>query len=243
MSEQPFYDHPAVQAQYFAHRDRPDNPNDTLERPIFLQLVGDLRELDILDLGCGDAAFGREALAQGARSYEGIDVAQAMIELARQTLTGTPGKVRRKSIEAWQAAQPEQVDLAVSRLALHYIEQIEPVFQQIHQVLRPGGRPVFSVEHPVITSNFANLAQGRRTSWIVDDYFKPGARIHQWLGQEVTKYHRTLEDYLDRITHTGFELERLRESRPQRENFSSESEYNRRLRIPLFLLIAARKVL
>ena len=56
-----FYDNPEVRSLYFAHRDRPDNPNDTLERPIFLELAGDLAGLDILDLGCGDAAFGREA--------------------------------------------------------------------------------------------------------------------------------------------------------------------------------------
>lgn len=239
--EQPFYDHPAVQAQYFAHRNRPDNPNDALERPIFLELAGDLAGLDILDLGCGDAAFGREALQQGAGSYEGIDAAEAMVELACQNLTGTSGRVRQESIEAWRAVQPEQVDLAVSRLALHYVEQLEPVFQKIYQALRPGGRLILSVEHPVITSNFANLTRGRRTSWVVDDYFRLGARVHQWLGQEVTKYHRTMEDYLDLISHAGFELERLRESCPQRENFSSESEYNRRLRIPLFLLIAAHK--
>jgi hypothetical protein len=118
--DEAFYDNPEVQANYFAHRARPDNPNDALERPLFLELAGNLSNLDIVDLGCGNASFGKEALLQGARSYTGIEI-------------------------------------------------------------------------------------------------------------------------FDLVTDAGFELERVRESRPQKDNFLSEEEYEGRLRIPLFLFIAARK--
>ena len=237
--DQEFYDNPDVRAKYLAHRARPDNPNDALERPLFLELAGNLSNLDIVDLGCGDAAFGREALRQGARSYTGIEVSKTMVHIARQTLANTSGKVYLKSIETWQAQ--DEADLVSSRLALNYVKNLESVFQHIYQALRPGGRMVVSVEHPVITSNFASLAEGRRTAWLVDNYFNSGARVHTWLGHKVTKYHHTLEEYFDFDTDAGLELERVRESRPHKDNFLSEAEYERRLRIPLFLLIAARK--
>jgi len=240
MPDKPFYDNPSVQEIYFAHRKRPDNPNDALERPLFLELAGDLKGLDIVDLGCGDASFGKEALEQGAQSYEGIEVSKAMLERAQKILAGTPGKIRHEAIETWRA-NGDEADLVTSRLALHYTEDLGTVFQEIYNVLRPGGRLIFSVEHPVITSSYASLVQGKRTSWTVDNYFKSGARVHTWLGQEVTKYHRTLEDYLDLVMGAGLRLEHVRESRPQKENFHSEEEYERRLRIPLFLFIAARK--
>lgn len=239
-NDKPFYDNPAVQETYFSHRDRPDNPNDTLEHPIFLDLAGNLAGLDIIDLGCGDASFGKEAFEQSAQSYLGIEVSVAMLGRARKTLEGTPGKVHRESIETWRANE-NVANLVVSRLALHYIEDLRSVFKEIYKALRPGGQLMLSVEHPVITSSYTSLAQGKRTSWTVDDYFKPGARVHTWLGQEVTKYHHTLEDYFDLVADVGFALERIRESRPQRGNFHSEQEYERRLRIPLFLFIAARK--
>ena len=239
-AENEFYDNPEVRTNYLARRACPDNPNDTLERPLFLELAGDLTHLDIIDLGCGDAAFGKAALLQGARSYEGIEVSQAMVDLAYQTLAGTSGNIRHEKIEMWRS-QEKQVDLVTSRLALHYVENLKPVFQEIYKALRLGGRVIVSVEHPVITSNFASLAEGRRTSWLVDNYFKAGARVHKWLGHEVTKYHHTLEDYFVLITDTGFELEFIKESRPQRGNFLNQKEYERRLRIPLFLFIAARK--
>lgn len=163
-----------------------------------------------------------------------------MVELAYQTLAGTSGEVRHEKIELWRS-QSEQTDLVTSRLALNYVENLQPVFQEIYKALRPNGRFVISVEHPVITSNFASLADGRRTTWLVDNYFKSGARVHTWLGHQVTKYHHTLEEYFNLFAETDFELERIRESCPQKENFLNQEEYKRRLRIPLFLFIAARK--
>lgn len=238
--ESAFYDNLDVRANYVAHRDRADNPNDTLECPIFLELAGNLSNLDIVDLGCGDAAFGQAALVAGARSYIGIDISQAMVDIARQTLANTSGKVYCQSIETWRS-HDEQADLVSSRLALNYVEKLQLVFQEMYKALRPSGRAIISIEHPIITSNFASLAAGRRTTWLVDNYFKPGERVHKWLGHEVTKYHHTLEEYFDLFTATGFQIERVRESRPQKDNFLSEEEYTRRLRIPLFLFIAAQK--
>jgi len=240
--DKPFYDNPVIQARYLAHRARPDNPNDALERPIFLELVGNLSHLDIVDLGCGDAAFGQEALLQGARSYVGIEISEAMVALACQTLANTPGKVYHQSIETWQARE-EETDLVCSRLALNYVQNLKTVFKESYKALRPGGRFIFSVEHPVITSNFDSLAMGRRTNWLVDNYFKPGPRKHLWLGSEVTKYHHTLEEYFNLVNASGFTLKRVRESCPQKENFLSEAKYERRMRIPLFLFISATKLI
>ena len=39
-----FYDNPDIRTKYIGRRTQPDNPNDTLERPIFLQLVGNLNQ-------------------------------------------------------------------------------------------------------------------------------------------------------------------------------------------------------
>ena len=232
---------PAMSLEHiFAHRKRPDNPNDTLERPIFLDMAGNFHNLDIIDLGCGDALFGKEALANGARSYQGIEVSQGMVDIARQVLKGTAGDVQQQSIEAWQA-EPETADLVSSRLSLNYIEQPSSVFAEVYKALRPEGRFILSVEHPIITSNFANLEKGQRTSWVVDDYFESGARVHTWLGEEITKYHHTLENWLNLFKDAGLHIETIRESRPDKANFQSVQEYERRLRIPLFLFISSLK--
>ncbi|MGJ3245185.1 MAG: class I SAM-dependent DNA methyltransferase [Elainellaceae cyanobacterium] len=235
-----FYDNPDALAQYRAHRSKPDNPNNTLERPVFLELAGNLTNLEIIDLGCGDASFGREALRKGAKSYTGIEISEVMVAIAQQTLANTPGRVHHQRIESWQPLD-ESANLVCSRLALNYVENLELVFQKSYIALRPNGRFIFSIEHPVITSNFDSLATGHRTNWLVDNYFKPGPRKHIWLGQEVTKYHHTLEEYVELTKSANFTLEQLRESRPRKKDFSSQEEYERRLRIPMFLFISAKK--
>lgn len=236
-----FYDDDAVFATYMRHRQRPDTPNDTLERPLLRELIGDLAGRRLLDLGCGDAAFGREALAQGCQSYLGLEGSRNMAAAARRTLAGTAGEVVQTTIEGWDYPSA-RFDLVISRLALHYIADLEQVFGLVYQTLAAGGLFVFSVEHPVITSSDHGWEPGtQRQDWIVDDYFVTGERVTYWMGGEVRKYHRTVEDHFSGLQRAGFVVEQLRESQPRREWFADEQTYMRRRRIPLFLLLAARK--
>jgi len=49
-----FFDDPDVFQQYLRHRESRDNPNDTMENPVILDLLGAVGGARILDLGCGD---------------------------------------------------------------------------------------------------------------------------------------------------------------------------------------------
>src|SRR5262249_3491457 len=146
-----FYDDDAVFATYMAARQRRDNPNDTLEQPVILELAGDLAGRHGLDLGCGDGAFGGLVLARGGSAYLGAEGSPKMAAGARGMLGGANGQVRHSAIEEWEAPAAA-FDLAVARLSLHYLADLAPVFAQVYHALVDGGRLVFSVEHPVITS-------------------------------------------------------------------------------------------
>jgi SAM-dependent methyltransferase len=236
-----FYDNEVVFATYMRHRQRLDTPNDTLEKPVILDLVGAIADKHILDLGCGDAAIGREFLCSRAASYIGIEGSQKMVALANQTLVGTSGQVIWQKIDDWKS-QPNAFDLVLARLSLHYIADLAPIFLNVFQTLVSGGQFVFSVEHPVITSCDRGWNAGTpRQDWVVDDYFSTGLRVTNWLGSTVQKYHRTLEDYFYLLQNAGFQVEDLREARPQQDNFNDAQTYERRKRIPLFLILAARK--
>jgi SAM-dependent methyltransferase len=235
-----FYDNEVVFATYMASREtRDDSPNEVLEKPIIADLVGNLANLRILDLGCGNAQFGREALQRGCYSYLGIDGSRNMVALAKEMLAGTSGEVVRATIEEWNYPS-QQFDLVISRLVLHYVEEIELIFAKVSQTLVAGGRFIFSVEHPVITScDRAWQTGGLRQHWIVDDYFETGSRLTHWMGGEVIKYHRTVEDYFTALRQTRFEVDEVRESKPQPALFTDEATYERRKRIPLMLFFSA----
>lgn len=236
-----FYDDAAVFETYRQRRAGDETPNDTLERPDLLELIGAVPGRRVLDLGCGDARIGVELLAAGARSYLGVEASARMADAGRAALAGTAGRVVRATIEAW-VYPVEAFDLVLSRLALHYVEDVAAVFARIFGALAPGGRFVFSIEHPVITSSDRALAAGgRRQHWVVDDYHVQGRRVTTWMGGEVVKYHRTIEAYVAALQGAGFVLEALREASPRRAAFLREETYQRRRRIPLFLLLAGRR--
>lgn len=236
-----FYDDDEVFATYTRRRRRADSPNETLERPVILELVCPISGKRVLDLGCGDAAIGRTLLEGGAASYVGVEGSTKMAALAAQTLQGTGGQVVQQQIEAWDFP-PAAFDLVLARLSLHYVADLAPIFAGVAQTLAPGGRIVFSVEHPVITSCDRGWAPGApRQDWVVDGYFSTGLRVTNWLGGTVQKYHRTIEGYVRLLQSAGFRLEALREAHPQREHFQDEATYARRMRIPLFLILAAQR--
>jgi len=237
-----FYDDDDVFKTYTARRHRENNPNDTLEKPVILKLTGELANQRILDLGCGDATFGREALTRDCQSYLGIEGSSKMVNAAQQVLDGTAGNVVHATVENWD--YPAQAfELVISRLVLHYIKDVDFVFRQVYQTLTNKGRFVFSIEHPVITScDRGWQADGPRQDWLVDNYFDIGERITSWMGGQVIKYHRTVENYFVGLQHAGFVVESLCEAEPQRERFKEDDEtYERRKRIPLFLIMAAQK--
>ncbi|MEU3017773.1 class I SAM-dependent methyltransferase [Nocardiopsis sp. NPDC007018] len=238
------YDERGMSDRYTARRHAgTSSPNTVMEEPALLGALGDTAGLDVLDLGCGDADLGRLLLEAGCRSYLGVDSSKSMAERARSTLVGTPGRVVRALMEGF-AARPGSVDLVVSRMALHYLPELTPALTRARTWLRPHGRVVFTVPHPVLTCHDARRPdEGPRRGQVVDDYFETGPRERDWMGTRVVWHHRTVEDHVDALTRAGFGLTGLRECAPERQRFGGDTvEYARRLRVPLFLLLAGTRL-
>ncbi len=235
-----FYDAPGVHNRYTAHReDGRLSPNHVMEEPAVLAEVGDPAGLRVLDLGCGDGAFGRLLLEAGARSYRGVDSSSSMVEQAGRTLAGTAGRVDLADIENF-TGEAHSVDLVTARLSLHYVADLDRVLAACARALVPAGRLIVTVVHPVITS-YDNRTDGPRTTWTVDDYFNPGPRLRAWMGSQVTWHHRTIENYFVAITRAGLTVTSLRECEPDAARFGGDAdELVRRRRVPLFLLLNAR---
>ncbi|MFB9530329.1 class I SAM-dependent methyltransferase [Nonomuraea roseola] len=238
-----FYDAPQVMERYLQHRHSGvHSPNHVMEEPVLLDELGPVAGLRVLDLGCGDAVIGRTLLAAGCRSYLGIDGSTEMTRAATASLAGTSGRVERMDIEKF-SAPPHTFDLIISRLALHYVDDLDAVLSACWSSLSPGGRLLITVVHPVITSHEARQStKEARTNWVVDNYFHPGARQRNWLGNRVTWYHRTIEDYVTALTRADFALTSLRECAPRHDRFDGDTaEFARRQRVPLFLLLAGSR--
>ncbi|KMJ60028.1 methyltransferase [Bacillus sp. LL01] len=235
------YDQSDFLTNYMKRRNRKDSPNNAIEGPIMYELVGAIQNKNILDLGCGDASFGKELLHLGARHYTGVEGSKQMKVAAHANLLELDATIHNETMESFQYPS-NSYDLVTSRFAIHYVSDINSLFQNIYQTLKENGRFVFSIQHPLTTSSFASKQTGdKRGSWIVDDYFRDGERREPWINQVVVKYHRTIEQYFVALRQAGFTVDDLREGTPKREHLSSEEEFVRRQRIPVVLAFACGK--
>ena len=95
-------------------------------KPLFPSLAGK----NVLDLGCGYGWHCIFAARQGAAQVLGLDLSRKMIEEAIKRNKKTQIEYRVCGIEEYE--YPESMwDCVVSNLALHYIENIEKVFQNV----------------------------------------------------------------------------------------------------------------
>ena len=209
-------------------------------KPLFPPLEGK----SVLDLGCGYGWHCQFAVEQGARQVLGIDLSRKMIEEARRRNSGAGICYQVCGIEDY--AYPENTwDCVISNLALHYIEDLDSIFEKVHRTLKEDGIFLLNIEHPVFTAgvgqDWAYGEDGTPLYWPIDQYFMPGERITHFLGCEVRKQHHTLTQILMGLLRSGFVLEAVEEAEPSQEMLDIPGMRDE-LRRPMMLLVRARAV-
>ena len=209
----------------------------------FRNLFPDMSGMKVLDLGCGYGWHCKYAAAQGAASVLGIDLSEKMIARAREINGDERITYRICGLEEYEYPE-EEYDCVVSNLALHYIEDLDTVYQKICRTLKPGGIFLLNIEHPVFTAgvneDWIYDKDGNPEYWPVDDYYYPGERSTLFLGERVRKYHHTLTQILMGLLNAGFVLETVEEAVPD-ESMLDIPGMKDEMRRPMMLLVRARK--
>lgn len=207
-------------------------------RPLFPAL----ESRRVLDLGCGYGWHCKYAAEHGAAEVLGLDMSAKMLGEAKRRNSHKTITYRLCGIEEYEYPE-KRWDCVLSNLALHYIEDLDAVFQKVWHTLVPGGVFLFNIEHPVFTAGVAQDweydEQGKPRHWPVDDYFRPGLRLTRFLGCPVEKQHHTLTQILMGLLENGFELEAVEEAQPSAELLEQPGMADE-LRRPMMLLVRAR---
>ncbi len=83
--------------------------------------------------------------------------------------------------------------------------------------------------------------KGQIAHWPVVRYYEEGPRQAVFLGETMTKYHRTLETYLSALLENGFAIIGLAEARPSPQQISADPAMAQELRRPMMLLVSSKK--
>ncbi|MGM7722558.1 class I SAM-dependent methyltransferase [Metabacillus sp. Hm71] len=211
---------------------------------VLKELLPELKNKRVLDLGCGFGWHCRYAREQQASSVIGIDISEKMLQKAREKTDDPFISYIQLPIEDIDFSEAF-FDVVISSLAFHYIESFEPICKKVYECLKPNGSFVFSVEHPIFTSrdeqDWYYDEQGNRLHWAIDHYQSEGIRKTTFLTEDVMKYHRTLSTYVNTLINAGFRINAVKEPTPSDEMLKKYPDMKDELRRPMFLMISAEK--
>jgi SAM-dependent methyltransferase len=213
------------------------------EWPSMRAMLPELHGLDIVDLGCGFGWFCRWAREHGASGILGLDVSDNMLARAQAETEGEGIRYAKADLENLQLPAAA-FDLVYSSLAFHYIRNFAGLLATIHQALKPGGRLIFSIEHPIYMAprrpDWLVDAEGHKT-WPLDSYQMEGPRVTNWLAEGVVKQHRTMGTTLNLLIGCGFRIMHVEEWTPTGEDLAMYPDRVIERERPMFLLISTLK--
>lgn len=182
-----------------------------------LRLLGDVAGQQLLDLGCGGGQTAI-ALARAGALVTGLDASTAQLEAAHRNAAAAQVAVTlvHGQAEDLVPLPTAAFDLIFSAHVLAYVADLPRCFSACQRVLKPGGRLVFSLDHPC-----------RDCFWDADDeelaifptrsYFDGTPIDWRWPGQtdlRLRSHHYTVSQWLDLLAGAAFRLRRLVEPAP-----------------------------
>jgi SAM-dependent methyltransferase len=171
------------------------------------RLLGEVSGRRVLEVGAGAGQCSRALLAWGARPVA-LDVSYRQLQHSRRL--DAAHEVAVPVVQADAAALPfadESFDLAFSAYgALPFTPEGAAVMREVHRVLRPGGRWVFSITHPIRWA-FPDVP-GEDGLTATHSYFDTTPYVEEDGQGRATyvEHHRTLGMRVREVVSAGFRL-------------------------------------
>ncbi len=191
------------------------------------EIVSDIKNKNVLDLGCGagkDSAF----YLQKGFTYSGVDASAEMCALAKEDKNVSD--IRNESFSQEMSFKDDQFGLVVSKYAIQTAQDIKPIYDEVHRLLDAKGYFIFLVVHPM-RQFIEKKKQGK-------DYFKKELVESIIFDGKitVTEASHTLSEYLNLDFLNRFSLIDIKVGYdfPASEQINGDT-------YPTFLIIVAQK--
>ncbi|WP_082235614.1 class I SAM-dependent methyltransferase [Halobacillus massiliensis] len=209
-----------------------------------LQLLGNINQTAVLDIGCGSGHSLEYVRNKGAKELWGVDISEAQLQTARKLLPYEYVSLHCCPMEEAKGILPSNhFDIVYSIYALGWTMDLPKTLSLVYSSLKKGGIFVFSWEHPFYPT--LDVKEGRIE--VEQAYSSSQDRVFDSFKEEgiqAVMKRRTMSTYINELIQAGFTIERLIECECSEEDvFYSERYYSsfKASKVPATFILKARK--
>ena len=179
-----------------------------------LRLIGDVRDMRVLELACG-AAQNSIALSKWGARTTALDFSSNQLAHARKLVLQENVEVNlvRGDAENLAMFRDEIFDLVLTSFGLEFIPDLGRCLENCNRVLKSKGTLIACTAHPLAAFEWDEDEK----ALIVTDYFHPPVEVWGELsgaGRKGITFFRTLEAMTGLLADAGFSLQKILEPYP-----------------------------
>ena len=214
-----------------------------LKDKCLLEKIGDVTDLRICDLACGEGYLSRLLSEKGAR-ITGVDISRKLLELAIQASPSGDIQYVYDDAENLSSLKNGTFDVVVCNMALMDIPHLSSTYKAVHRILKVSGRFVFLILHPcfesprykqkeIETDQEENFVAKRVYRYSPEGFWNSGG---DGVRGRVGAYHRTIATYVNQLVQVGFVLSSLEEPMLPPGNYQDPKD-QWEMNVPRYLIV------
>ena len=209
-----------------------------------LNLLGDVEEKRIVELGCG-AAENSITLAKKGGICTGVDMSLEQLKIAKNLIKENRVKIEliEGDLENLVMIDDDIFDIAISIFALDWMQDLNVAFKEAYRILKTNGIFVFSMQHPIYNLLGAEDLDLKELK-ISGSYFEKEVTFVESTGIDLRVHASKISDIINGLIRVGFNIETILEPKPlERDVIPHEEGYQEIFEmIPSTLICKALKV-
>ena len=215
--------------------DEGDTSKKNLLNPAIFELLGEIRNKKILEVGMGGGYLSRLMAKKGAK-VTGLEPSKSMFQYAVDKEEQDQLGIEYINQDLSLMTQfNNEFDAVVSNMVFLDIPDWKSAMKNCIQALKPGGKFVFSLWHPCFFSNDSWKEKGVVE---VKEYFQEYS-LPATYGES---FHRTLSTYINFVIEKGCSIKKIIEPQLTPEQAEQFPKISQNLHVPTFIVILAFKV-
>jgi len=206
--------------------DEEDNPLIAVEGGEVARILGEVRGLSILDVGCGTGRHALPLAAAGAR-VTGVDFSEGMLEKARSKSGAEAVRFLHQDAGRPLPIEAGTFDRVISCLVLDHVRDLPGFFGELRRACRPEGFIITTVMHPAM---MLKGVQARFRDPRTDEVVRPESVPNQ------------ISDYVMGALRAGLRIEHLQEYAVGEEVVARTPRAEKYLGWPILFLMKLKPV-